>query len=218
MGDMLRLKLLTAVSYLVDANILTSFLLGWQNIGEWTLIPRPRYPDLVTAQTGQGQLGGRCRDSGVFYVFCHRTEIWIGDTNSLDITNSNFPVLRCCINLLRMTHENLTHQGQRYCCCGQIMLMFDLWLRKAMRNSLPKVFEFAVGPRVFTSANQKPGQCLCDQWEGLRKRHAMLTKINKISDVLSLILDPVFYPCHNILSERSNKEAVPAMMPKKYED
>lgn len=46
----------------------------------------------------------------------------------------------------------------------------------------------------------------------------MLTKINKISDVLSLILDPVFYPCHNILSERSNKEAVPAMMPKKYED
>ena len=75
----------------------------------------------------------------------------------------------------------------------------------------PKIFEFASEDRTV--------QCLSDQSEGLRKRHAILTKINKISDVLSLILDPVmFYPCHNILSEQSNKEAVPAMVPKKYKD
>ena len=116
---------------------------------------------------------------------------------------------RCCINLLKgnsKVTENLPHQGHGHCYGQMFMLTFDY--SELCGIVFPKIFEFASEART---VSVRPIR-------GLRKRHAIPTKINKISDVLSLILDPVFYPCHSILSEQSNKEAVPAMMPKKYED
>ena len=212
MGDMPRLKLLTAVSYLVDANILTSFLrhpltTRWQNIGEWTLIPGPSYSEPVTAHTGQGQLKGRCRD----YVLC-----FVSPDRNLNWRHEF--LWWCHVKLLYQFAEGSVILRWRRIWPIKVMgivagkcwcLTFDY--SKLCGIVFPKIFEFASEDRTV--------QCLSDQSEGLRKRHAILTKINKISDVLSLILDPVmFYPCHNILSEQSNKEAVPAMMPKKYED
>ena len=204
MGDMPRLKLLTAVSYLVDANILTSFLrhpLAGKILGSepWYPGPAPR------AVSSDWPRSARRKMSRLCFMFCVTGQKFELETR-ISVMMSCQDVVSICWRVIlrwrRIWPIKVTGIVAGKCWC----LTFDY--SELCGIVFPKIFEFASEART---VSVRPIR-------GLRKRHAIPTKINKISDVLSLILDPVFYPCHNILSEQSNKEAVPAMMPKKYED
>ena len=126
---------------------------------------------------------------------------------------------RCCNNLPDGKFK-LSRILLHCHCCGHI-LMFDLWLQTKMRNGLPENIWFCEG-LTFLSVPPRPirGQDRhVDQSEGRRKRHEILTEINKISDVLSLLsseLPSVLSRCHITLSVHgATRKAVPAELSKK---